>query len=379
MKFRGHWFALNVLGCGLVLTGFSFAAGSGETIDPPSLKIFPMQFISAADPRFHYEGRFDFSDPTGLMVVWQGSRISLDFEGSQLALRFVGATEQNFFNVQVDGSASVVVGVPAGAVQRIVWPVLPGAGRHRLTLFKRSEAAAGQVRFAGVEIAPGAQAWTPAVPAYQLRMEFFGDSLMVGACNEDGATDQWDDRRTHNHALSYTTLTSAAFRAEHRCIAVSGMGIAAGYVDVKAGEVWDRLYPVANSPKADLKLWQPDVVCINFGENDDSFTRAQHAPFPAGYQPGYVVLVKAIRVAYPHAHLVLLRGGMYGGSQSQALREAWEAVVREVEAGDPAVSHYVFAHWSSNHPRVSDDRALAEELIAWLKRQAFMKPLLTSG
>jgi len=33
----------------------------------------------------------------------------------------------------------------------------------------------------------------------------------------------------------------------------------------------------------------------------------------------------------------------------------------------------VFAHWTRSHPRVADDRALADELIAWLKQQPFMQ------
>jgi lysophospholipase L1-like esterase len=207
-------------------------------------------------------------------------------------------------------------------------------------------------------------------------MEFFGDSIMVGACNEDGATDQWEDRRTHNNALSYTALTAGAFLADYRCIAISGMGVAAGWTEVRAGQAWDRLYPTADSPRADLQAWQPDVACLNFGENDDSFPRAHHQAFPAGFTAGYVELVKAIRSAYPHTEIVLLRGGMFGGAQSAPLRRSWDAAVRELEAEDPAVSHFVFTHWSSNHPRVADDQALAAELIAWLKAQRFMRPYL---
>ncbi len=241
-------------------------------------------------------------------------------------------------------------------------------------LFKRSEAAAGLVGFSGVEIAAGAKTWLPAATSYKLRMEFFGDSMMAGACNEDGPTDQWEDRRTHNNALSYTTLTAAAFHADYRCLAVSGMGIATGYVDVKAGQVWDKIYPRADSPRADLQAWQPDVAFVNFGENDASFTHNQQQPFPAGYSAGYVALVKAIRGAYPRTHFVLLCGGMYGGAKNPELRAAWEAAVKELEAGDAAISHYVFTHWSVNtpHPRVSDHRAMAEELTNWLKRQPFM-------
>ncbi len=334
----------------------------------------PLKFLPASDNCFRYEGRIDFSDPAGPVVVWQGSRISLDFEGAQLALRFAGATGQNFFNAGVDG-INVVVAVPAGTAQRIALPPA-GPGRHRLVLFKRSEAAAGQVRFAGVELSAGALAWAPAATDYRLRMEFLGDSIMAGACNEDGAADQWDDRRTHNNALSYTALTSDAFHADYRCTAVSGMGVAAGWTEVKAGQVWDRLYPRADAPRADLRAWQPDVLCINLGENDDSFTRKHGQPFPAGYTAGYVTLVKAIRQAYPRAQIVLLRGGMFGGAQSEPLREAWAAVVKELEAADPHVSHFVFTHWSTNHPRVADDRALADELVTWLKAQPFMRSFL---
>jgi lysophospholipase L1-like esterase len=204
-------------------------------------------------------------------------------------------------------------------------------------------------------------------------MEFFGDSLTVGACNEDGDTDQWDNRRTHNAALSYAALTANAFSADYRNIAVSGMGIATGWVDKKAGEVWNKTYPNPASPRADLTQWVPQVIFVNFGENDDSYPRAHGQPFPAGYTNGYIALIRAIRAAYPNAHIVLLRGGAFGGAQSEPYRQAWESAVTQLEAADPAISHFVFAHWTRNHPRVADDHAMADELIAWLKQQPFMQ------
>lgn len=328
------------------------------------------QIIPANDKRFLYEGRFDFTDKTEPVVVWEGSRISLDFEGELLFLHFASPVGQNFFNAGVDGTNMMVKAVD-GSVQV---PDLPrsASGRHHLVLFKRSEAAAGQVKFVGVEIATGAAASVPPAPNYKLRMEFLGDSISAGACNEDGAEDQWDDRRTHNNALSYTALTAGAFHAEYHCTAVSGLGIATGWTDVKAGEIWDRIYPRASSASADLKAWQPDVLLINLGENDDSYTRAHDQPFPAGYTSGYVALVKAIRAACPGTRIVLLRGGMAGGAKSEPLRAAWEDVVRQLEADDARVSHFVFNHWSANHPRVSDHRAMTDELIAWLQQQPFM-------
>ena len=248
--------------------------------------------IPAADARFRYEGRFDFSDSNAPVIVWQASRISLDFEGDALGLLFDDAKGQCFFNAEVDGS-NTVVEVREGK------PVTPatlagfGPGRHHLVLFKRSEADAGTVRFRGVGLTGGAKAWAPPALVYQLQMEFFGDSITVGACNEDGDTDQWDNRRTHNAALSYAALTANAFSADYRNIAVSGMGIVTGWVDRKAGEVWDKIYPNPASPRADLTNWVPQVVFVNFGENDDSYPRVHGQPFPEGYTDGYIALVRA--------------------------------------------------------------------------------------
>ena len=328
--------------------------------------------IPAADARFRYEGRFDSSNSNTPVIVWQASRICLDFDGDAFGLLFDDAKGQCFFNAEVDGSNTVVEvreGKPASPAMIAGF----GPGRHHLVFFKRSEADAGTVRFRGVGLTGDAKAWAPPPPAYRFRMEFFGDSITVGACNEDGDTDQWDNRRTHNAALSYAALTAAAFSADYRNIAVSGMGIATGWVTPKAGEVWDKTYPNPASPRADLTQWVPQVVFVNFGENDDSYPRAHGQPFPEGYTDGYIALVRAIRAAYPSAHIVLLRGGMYGGAQSEPLRQAWESAVTQLEATDPAISHFVFTHWTRNHPRVADDRAMTGELIAWLKQQPFME------
>jgi lysophospholipase L1-like esterase len=328
--------------------------------------------IPASDPRFRYEGRFDFSDTNSPVLIWQASRISLDFEGNTLGLDFDNAKGQCFFNATVDGS-NTVVEIREGK------PALPatltglGAGRHHLVLFKRSEADAGTVCFRGIELTTGEKAWAAPVPVYRLRMEFFGDSITVGACNEDGSADQWDNRRTHNAALSFAALTASAFLADYRNNAVSGMGIATGWVDKTAGQVWDRTYPNPASPRADLTQWIPQVVFVNYGENDDSYPRAHGQPFPPGYTDGYIALIHTIRATYPAAHIVLLRGGMFGGAQSEPLRQAWESAVKQLEAADPAISHFVIKHWIPTHPRVADDRAMADELIAWLKQQPFMQ------
>jgi hypothetical protein len=205
------------------------------------------QLVPASAPEFRYEGRFDFRSPGGPVITWQSSRVRVEFEGERLALVFDAIEGQNVFDVEVDGTSRVVA-VPSGSdLRRVYLPPL-GRGRHRLTLFKRTEAMVGSLRFRGVELAEGARVFAAADPGYRMRMEFSGNSITAGACNEDGDADQWENRITHNSAKSYAAMTAAAFGADHRNIAVSGMGVSTGYVDVTAGEAWDRLYPRLTDP-----------------------------------------------------------------------------------------------------------------------------------
>jgi lysophospholipase L1-like esterase len=362
---------LSVALCGPTVAAASQSAESGTSELPPRL-------VPATAPEFRYEGRFDARDPLGPVIVWQSSRVRVDFEGELLALVFDEIEGQNVFDVEVDGHTRVLP-VQAGSDLRHVYLPPLGKGRHRLTLLKRTESMAGLARFRGISVAAGARVFAPADLAYRLRMEFIGDSITAGACDEDGDVDQWKNRISHDGARSYAAMTAAAFGADHRNISVSGMGVRRGYVDVLAGQVWDRIYPrVASphldSPRTDLAAWQPEVVFVNLGENDQSFSEREKLPFPDDFADGYVALVSAIRRAYPRSHVVLLRGGMGGGATDPFLRKSWEAAVARLASTDPAIHPFVFGHWSDNHPRVPDHRAMADELVAWLTWQDFMKP-----
>jgi len=226
----------------------------------------------------HYEGRVDLSPAKGVGLIWQATCVAIDIEGPQLALVFAKAEGANFFNIQVDDHVAIVE-IPSGHDSVIDFPLPLGSGRHHVTLFKRSEAHAGAVIFSGLQLADGAQAWAQAKRQAAVKFEFFGDSITAGACDEDGSVDQWETMRTHNSALSYAAVTAAAFGADYRNISVSGMGIVTGYVDVQAPQIWDRLYPIASSPRADLKQWEPSVVFVNYGENDTSFAQRQQIAF----------------------------------------------------------------------------------------------------
>ena len=85
-------------------------------------------FIPAADERFHYEGRIDFSNSNSPVIIWQASRIRLDFDGPAVRLLFDDPRGQNYFNAQVDSSNTVIEANEGGPIRP---EILSGFGPGR--------------------------------------------------------------------------------------------------------------------------------------------------------------------------------------------------------------------------------------------------------
>lgn len=324
-------------------------------------------------PVLEYNGRIDFTQKGAApRLIWQGTLIKARFSGAKLALGFEGIQGAAFFDVTIDGKTTLLKAKNG-------WIDIPFTShhkKHKITLVKRTEASVGHVGFLGIKTQGKVAALHKTLQPMlgnAVRFMFYGDSITAGACNEDGANDQWENFATHNGSKSYAALTAALIGADYRNISVSGMGISAGYQPYITEQVWNRLYPNPQAPLADVSNWQADVVFLNFGENDDSFTHNQQVDFPIDYAKKYIQLVRDIRKTYPGSAIVILRGGMYGGAKSKRLRTPWEHVVKVLEGEDKNVHHFVFEHWSNLHPRVSDHKKMALELVAWVNKNNIVK------
>ncbi len=136
---------------------------------------------SAADAALCYEGRVDFTAPARPVFIWQGSDVRVDFEGDTLVLVFGACSRSCFFNLEIDGSQTVIELKEGRGPQRFKADVKTGARVHSLVLTKRSEADAGYAVFLGLELAAGAKLQAPRLPTAKLLMQFHGDSITVGA------------------------------------------------------------------------------------------------------------------------------------------------------------------------------------------------------
>ncbi len=117
---------------------------------------------------------------------------------------------------------------------------------------------------------------------YPMKIEFIGDSITCGEgaigakCESDWTT---MFKTTHG---AYPEMVSKHFNAQFNIIAQSGWGICAGWdnnPNTTMPEIYDKVCGVLNGRKNfelganelhNFSKWQPDIIVINLGTNDDS-------------------------------------------------------------------------------------------------------------
>jgi hypothetical protein len=309
-----------------------------------------------------WTGRIDWADASAPVLIWQGTELRCSFSGERIGFAFGKGHERNFFNAIVDGEVHVIQVSPETEGAYAIPGKLP-SGRHRLVLCKRSEAAMGQAPFLGLLLEPGAEI-LPKPPRRPLRLEFYGDSITAGACDEDPGADQYDDLSTHDHYRSYGAVAARNLDAEAVSISVSGIGLCESWDPRVMGQVWDRLYCDPAGKPWDFQGPQPDAVIVNLGQNDFGFPDFHWKPFPPDFRKRYVEFVRGIRARYRGARIFCVLGGMRCYDESPALRIAFDGAVEELAREDPSVSSYVFKAWAPGHPRVDVHERMANELTA---------------
>jgi hypothetical protein len=254
-------------------------------------------------PDLQISGRVSWNEQQKLQVIWPGTTIKGRFTGSFLAVQLEdpGRTD---YQVIIDGDLrnsrllDTAVGFHVYPLAQNLSP-----GEHSFEIFRRTETFSGTTQFNGflVQAGESLRPWKQAAP---LRIDFYGDSQTVGACNECGAVEQWDDLRSHNHLLSYAALTSRMLNAETHMIAVSGIGLTFGFQPHTMAQIWSRVAPDPHAPIHAKNGREPQIIFVNLGQND--WAKGVRDDFPAAYEK----FLRDLRQRHPEAWIVCLLGAM---------------------------------------------------------------------
>lgn len=359
-------------------------------VNPQQVTAATHRFIPANDPNYAYVGRIDRKNPAAPVLIWSGTTVRARFHGKSLAIQLNSLNGSNYFDVVVDGEIRMLTAVDSGrAVYR--WNGNLSNTDHELVLFKRTEAMFSYSAFEGLFIDKDQRSLRPKPPALPRKIEFYGDSITAGVCDEvypydnDGDTYNPIGYSTHNNYTAYGAITARTINAEYVAIACSGIGVSVSWNDPTMPDVYDRLYYKFDvgelrqeSNRYDFTAERaPDIVVINLGVNDFGRSNFLGNPFPADYVDRYTTLVQNLRALRPHAAIVLTLGGLSTGSsngQAAVLMDAFTAIVQHFTTGasqDPNLYAFVFRATNSVnpgiHPRDYTHQLMADELTRFLK------------
>jgi len=342
--------------------------------------------IDADDPLIHYYGRIDFSNPKIPVYDWPGTVIEATFSGTSLALIFAGAETR--YNVSIDGGESTVLVTASSSL--VSYPISSSLseGTHHVRIEKRGETTWYSSSFGGFEL-DDSSTLTIQKPKPSQKIEFIGDSYSVGYGVESPSRDGDDSayQRFTNISKDYTVLTAKHFEAQYMVTAISGKGLVQNRLHDEPGMTIPYLYDYllqsvihTNKPltKWDSEKYQPDLIVINLGTNDFASSTSIAGADSELFIKGYREFLAKLRSLYPSTKFVLCASYMW--PDNKLIPAVQSVISQEKSEGNLDCFYYDFTGkddgWSALdwHPSVSQQRGIADGLIAVIEKENLLKP-----
>ncbi|MNO18154.1 Endoglucanase E precursor [compost metagenome] len=218
------------------------------------------------------------------------------------------------------------------------------------------------------------------------KIEFIGDSITCGY----GVDDEYElhsfSTATEDVTKAYAYLTAQQLEADYSMVSYSGYGIITGYtendqkltthllpdyyekVGKSDGKFEDRLLP--QDVRWDFNKFVPDLIVINLGTNDDSYTKDDNGR-QTEYAKEYVEFLKMVRLNNPHTP-ILCTLGIMGDRLYPYVEQAVKHYTQET--GDSNITSMRFdvqladdGYAADYHPSQATHRKAAEKLTAQIK------------
>ncbi|WEK53548.1 MAG: SGNH/GDSL hydrolase family protein [Candidatus Cohnella colombiensis] len=359
------------------------AQSATTTQTAPTMKIF-----KATDDNVKLLGRtYEYND--ALWLALSGSGVEFSFYGTKAEITLKGdqiaSSSSNHARIGIYVNGARVIDDLLNE-SRKTYTVFNSDTEQNVTVrvVKLSEAAMSTV---GIhEISVDAKEGITPTQTNVHKIEFIGDSITAGYGVDDENKDHHFSTATEDVTKTYAYKTALALQADYSIVAYSGFGIISGYTsnDHKADSqlvpnYYDKVGMsygkfdgtlAAQSVSWDFNRFIPELIVINLGSNDDSYTK-DDADKQAEYARQYVEFLKQIRGNNANA-TILCTLGIMGDRLFPLVEQAVADYTKET--GDNKIGTMKFdvqsavdgyaADW---HPTEATQSKAAEKLIAKIK------------
>jgi lysophospholipase L1-like esterase len=190
-------------------------------------------------------------------------------------------------------------------------------------IIKLSEAAMSTVGITDIKV-DGVDG-IKATPARARKIEFIGDSITCGYGVDASHAESPFTTGTEDVTKAYAYVTAQKLDADYSMVSYSGYGIISGYTE-NDQKLTTHILPhyynkfaksegLLNETVNPLTIaWNfneftPDLIVINLGTNDDSYTK-DHPERQGEYEQHYGLFLKQVRANNPHAKILCTLGIM---------------------------------------------------------------------
>lgn len=338
-----------------------------------------MSFFKADNNAFSYMGRIDFADKLAPVLIYAGSNIRCKFTGTFLNVTIdnISMSEYTSFGAVIDGiQYKTELKNENGAVSYKIAENLP-EGEHTLIIFKR-QAAAHYFKFIGIETDGEVM---PENKKYDLKLEFYGDSVSAGEVTEAVYYDEHQDPENHkgvydNSYFSYTWILARKLNAEFYNNSQGGLALfdKTGYFydkDLTGLETtYNKLsyvpYAAMGLTEWDFSRYTPDIVVFAIGQNDASpdpkaiFDKEYAEKWKAKYKE----IVLELKERYGNVKFLLVTTVLMHDPR-------WDEVLDEIkeELGDFVYRYRYRRNGAATpgHPRITEQTEMGLELEQFIK------------
>lgn len=260
----------------------------------------------------------------GVAFRFQGKQLNITIIGSDVAKQNQLVTEYARFAVFINGERIIdeVMDAPQKSFEVINSLSMQDA---EVRIMKLSEAPMSAMGLLPIQCDEAAIILPVAKKLHS--MEFIGDSITCGyGVDESLAEDHFFTTKTEDVTKAYAYKTAQLLDADYSMFSCSGYGIISGYTGDPEVRTADELIPPyyekqcfsrdsfggAGRPADipwDFSQYQPEVVVINLGTNDDSFCQDTEWKREE-YRQKYTEFLKVVRKNNPEAYIFCVLGLM---------------------------------------------------------------------
>jgi lysophospholipase L1-like esterase len=368
--------------CGVFVTVMVIAKKVGSSMSEAN------RDFKATDPYVKIIGRSYYYNEV-LWLALSGSGVEFSFYGKKAEITVKGDniasshTNQARIGIYVNGKRIIEDQVKQPLK---TYTVFQSDTNENVTvrIIKLSEAAMSTVGIEGITV-DATRGIKPTTENLH-KIEFIGDSITCGYGVDDENELHPFSTATEDVTKAYAYQTAQALQANYSMVSYSGYGIITGYTETdqklishlvpdyyeKVGKSEGRFDGILEpqSISWDFNKFVPDLIVINLGTNDDSYTK-DDADRQAEYAERYVEFLKLVRQNNSHA-VLLCTLGIMGDRLYPYVEQAVSDYTQET--GDTNIAAMRFdgqlaadgygADW---HPSKVTHHKAAEKLIAQIK------------